>query len=392
MASLISLGAVEIGLRLLWVKRWTISAGLEHPHFHHRLKSSHTYRFDSSEFSVRIRTNRYGLRGPEPAMPKPAGRFRILVLGDSFTFGFPVQDEETFCSLLEARLRARGYAVEVVNAGVSSYSPTLHYISLRDAWLAFEPDLVMLWYDLGDLQDDYRYQKNLLYDADGRLSRCDPRYVHGRFDWWEWANNRSALAKYLYTKGVRTWEKIRILGLWGYVQAKLRGERAKVAIGRLRGQQAQANALEYERFLLVREFATEELVQPAWAISAKYLTMIRDLLAERDIPFLLGVYPYGMVVGPDQWATGRTFWGFEPGRTYSAAVALNVFEAFSKESGVPLLNTFPAFEAAAKTESLFYDWDGHCTPAGHRVLAEAAADNPQLVRALNDHVRAQHDR
>jgi hypothetical protein len=74
------------------------------------------------------------------------------MLGDSFTFGFAVRDEETFCQLIEQGLRNQGYPIEVVNGGVSGYSPTLHYISLRDEFLALDPVLVILWYDLGDLQ------------------------------------------------------------------------------------------------------------------------------------------------------------------------------------------------------------------------------------------------
>lgn len=108
---------------------------------------------------MHIRTNRFGLRGPDPTIPKPAGMLRILMLGDSFTFGFPVNDEETFAHLIEQGLRARGYPVEVINGGVSGYSPTLEYVSLRDDFLKFEPDLVMVWYDYGDLQEDYWFQK-----------------------------------------------------------------------------------------------------------------------------------------------------------------------------------------------------------------------------------------
>ena len=375
-----------MGLRVFWIKRLTVSAGLEHSHFHHRLMPSHDYHYTSAagEFDVHIRTNRRGLRGPDPAVPKPPGTARILMLGDSFTFGFPVRDEETFSALIEQGLRAQDLPVEVVNGGVSGYSPTLHYLLLRDELIELEPDLVVLWYDFGDLQEDHQFQKNLIYDGAGRIVRCDPRYVNGRFDWGEWLRNRSALAKYVYVKGIRTFEKISTLGVGNYVRAKLRGERAKVAIARMKSEQGSADQGAYDRFLLFREYATEASVAPFWELNARYLRMIRDLLAERDIPFMLGVYPYGMVVGPEQWGAGRGFWGFERGRTYDAGLGVSLFTRFSAQEGVPLINAIDHFKEAGRQEPLFYDVDGHFTPAGHRVLAEHVLTDRQLLNLVRD--------
>ena len=378
----LGIGLLELGLRLLWLKRLTIRAGIEDPHFHHRLKPSETYHFSSSEFDVHIRTNRFGLRGPDPVLPKPEGIVRLLMLGDSMTFGFPVQDHETFCVLVERGLKDRGYPVEVINGGVSGYSPTLHYLSLRDQFLTFEPDLVILWYDLGDLQEDAWFQKNLIYDDAGRIVRCDPQYTYGRFDRWEWLKNHSTLAKYLDTKLLRTLTKIQILGLGGYLQAKLRGERAKVAIARVKREQRAKDLAAYDRFLLIRDTSTDDLIQSYWSVSARYLLMIRDLLDEQRIPFLLGVYPYGMLVGPDQWGQGRVYWGFEKGRTYDASPVLALFKRFSDEEDIPLVNTFDSFKAAAKSERLFYDWDGHFTPAGQRVVANHLLRDPAFLASL----------
>ncbi len=382
LSTLIGLALVEVTFRLAKLKRLTIPAGIDHPHFHHRLNSNQDYRFNSGEFDVTIHTNRYGLRGLDPVIPKPAGVLRILMLGDSFTFGFPVKDDEAFASRIEQGLKEQGYPVEVINGGVSGYSPTLHYLSLRDEFLRFEPDLVMLWYDLGDLQEDAWFQKNLLYDADGRILRADPAYINGQFSRWEWLRNHSVFAKYLDTKLVRTFNAIRILGFGEFVRTKLRGERAKVAIARLKASQQSEDLATYDRFLLVRPSSTPEMLSPYWALSAGYLDRIRGLLAERRIPFVLGMYPYGMFVGPDQWGDGRVYWGFEKGRTYDASVARGLFKQFAKERDVLLLDTFKSFQAAA-TEPLFYNRDGHMTPAGHRVLAAHVLEDPSFQRLMS---------
>lgn len=378
----LSLLAVELAFRVFWLKQVMIKAGIEHPHFHHRLKPDQDYRFRSSEFDVTVHTNRYGLRGPDPAIPKPAGVIRILMLGDSFTFGFPVKDDETFSHLVEQQLRSQGYPVEVINGGVSGYSPTLHYLSLRDEFLRFEPDLVVLWYDFGDLQEDNWFQKNLIYDGQGRIVRCDPAYTHGRFDRWGWMKNHSALAKYLDMKVLRTFKKIQILGLGGYLKATLRGERAKVAIARLKAQQHAEDLAANDRFLLLRETSDRAMLEHYWALSATYLRMIRELLAQRDIPLVLGLYPYGMLVGPEQWGDGRKYWGFEKGRTYDAGAAVAMLRGFASQEGVSFVNTIDSFRAAGASETLFYNWDGHMTPAGHRVLANHLLRDPAFLSLL----------
>ena len=383
-STILSLILLEFGMRLMKLKSLRLAAGIEHPHFHHRLNPSETYHFYSAEFDVHIRTNSYGLRGEDPVIPKPPGTFRILMMGDSFTFGFPVRDEEAFCHLIEEGLRAQGLPVEVINAGVSGYAPTLHYISLRDQYLDFDPDLVVLWYDLGDIQEDAWFQKNLVYDADGRILRADPSYVNGRYDWWGQVVERSMLAKYINNKLFRTFWKIQELGFFEYLALSIQGKRAKVAIAEKHRRERSPDLASYDKFLLVRETSTPEILAPYWSLNVRYLTMIRELLSERGIPFVIGIYPYGMVAGPDQWVPGRTYWGFDEGRTYSADAMLQLFNQFTKEQGMLLLNTFGGFQEAAKTEQLFYGEDGHFTPAGHRVLAEQVVHDPKFVGLVRD--------
>lgn len=67
--------------------------------------------------TYRVSTNALRLRMPEIG-PKPAGTKRILALGDSITHGWGVAADEAWPARLEAELRDRGAAVEVINAGV----------------------------------------------------------------------------------------------------------------------------------------------------------------------------------------------------------------------------------------------------------------------------------
>jgi lysophospholipase L1-like esterase len=90
------------------------------------------------EFQGRpVTINALGLRGPEPATPRPT---RILCLGDSITFGYGVGDGETYPAALGRQLAGRG--VEVVNGGVTGYTSHQARKLLQRVGPALRPDVV----------------------------------------------------------------------------------------------------------------------------------------------------------------------------------------------------------------------------------------------------------
>jgi lysophospholipase L1-like esterase len=93
-----------------------------------------------------------GTRDAEVAVPKPAGTFRVLVLGDSLAYGAAVAAEETFPNRLEALLRARGDAqAEVVNASVSGYTAYNEWQQYLSKGRAFGADVVVVAFCLNDV-------------------------------------------------------------------------------------------------------------------------------------------------------------------------------------------------------------------------------------------------
>jgi len=78
--------------------------------------------FKGKTFGVRVKINESGFRGEEiPISPKSG--LRILALGDSRTYGFLIDEEWTFSSVLQKEMRQRGYEnTQVINGGVFGYS------------------------------------------------------------------------------------------------------------------------------------------------------------------------------------------------------------------------------------------------------------------------------
>jgi hypothetical protein len=109
--------------------------------------------FDSEgpPYGLTYRINAHGFRGPETALTKPAGVWRVALIGDSFAFGEGVRFPDTMGERLESQLSAAADgAVEVLNLAVSGANSGAELSYLRHRGLAFEPDLVLWVYVLND--------------------------------------------------------------------------------------------------------------------------------------------------------------------------------------------------------------------------------------------------
>ncbi len=99
--------------------------------------------------TFRITSNGHGFRTREFSRKRP-GTFRIVTLGDSSTFGWGVDTEHTWQSLLEKRLARDIHGVEVLNLGLSGFT-TRHGLGvLRHYALELEPDLLILSFGAND--------------------------------------------------------------------------------------------------------------------------------------------------------------------------------------------------------------------------------------------------
>jgi lysophospholipase L1-like esterase len=102
-----------------------------------------------------VRFNAWGFRGPEWPAAKPHGNFRIMVLGDSFTFGQGVGEDELYTTLLEKQLRGKfsGKTIEVLNLGVMGYSAVDEAKLLKKIGPLLQPDLLLVQFTGNDVRE-----------------------------------------------------------------------------------------------------------------------------------------------------------------------------------------------------------------------------------------------
>jgi hypothetical protein len=154
---------MELALRIVYARSldfsmemWKYAVQLKHPVADPRLSFAHAPNRSAFLMGVPVSINSHGLRDREYSLAKPADVFRIVMLGDSTTFGWGVPVEETVAKILEGQLnktQVAGYSrFEVLNAGVGNYNTVqevTHYLTYDRE---FHPDLVILEYFINDAE------------------------------------------------------------------------------------------------------------------------------------------------------------------------------------------------------------------------------------------------
>src|SRR5262249_21262173 len=150
-AFLLAIGALELGLALFYRVPSSIESNMvfvADPYTGFRLMPGGAGHF---QMGIPAVANSHGHRAVEVPLKKPPGVFRILVIGDSFTVGANVRQEEAYPKVLERRLRAAyGPRIEVINAGVGGWDPIQYAEYFEHYGREFEPDLVLVGFFVGN--------------------------------------------------------------------------------------------------------------------------------------------------------------------------------------------------------------------------------------------------
>jgi len=124
-----------------------------------------------------VRNNRYGFRERDFAEKKPDGVRRIMVLGDSLTWGAGLSEDERYTNRLEKLLNARNlpFTYEVLNFGIPGAPTTAERATLERYFHLVDPDLIVVGFCVNDPQPrsenysvekeqfDSRYKEYILY-------------------------------------------------------------------------------------------------------------------------------------------------------------------------------------------------------------------------------------
>ncbi|MFT3867815.1 MAG: SGNH/GDSL hydrolase family protein [Nibricoccus sp.] len=149
---------LTVGTLVFWFAPYKIDNRLYRclsPIYHHDLRPNISAKAIWGSNRYRIYTNSLGFKDSAiREIPLKSSAWRVVLLGDSFTEGIGFAYENTFAGILHEHLVPRG--VDVLNAAVSSYSPTIYYRKMK--YLLEEVKLqvneVIVFMDISDIQDE----------------------------------------------------------------------------------------------------------------------------------------------------------------------------------------------------------------------------------------------
>jgi hypothetical protein len=313
-----------LGTQIL--KSGDCATGDFHPYYHHGLKKNLSGVFQWGK-PYDVRTNSLGLRDKSVRdVPAASDKYRILFMGDSFTFGIGIPYEQTFVGRVAGLLDER--KIEVLNAAVISYSPKLYFLKtkylIEQEKLRFNEEYVYL--DISDVQDELNYERfvphlNFFYVAARRLDIL--------------MKNHSFLYYHLR----------RLISQHPYDRLNLK------AAAEFDDRQHRIAAWTYDKD------AFNAWGKKGLALEENYMDLLARLCQEHGIRLTIAVYPWRVSIEKnDRHSIQERFWKY-----------------FAARRGLGFIDHFPDFfkkEVSQSLDRYFIPGDAHWQAPGHQIIAE----------------------
>lgn len=318
------------------------------------------------EYRVRLTINSRGLRGPERDYVKPAGVRRVLLLGDSFTEGFTVEEPESVRARLEAALDAAGGARhEVVNGGTTGWGTDQEYLWYRLEGRRYAPDVVVVLFYYNDLYGDvFTDAGKPWFELEGPDDTLVLRNAPVP------APRRPPLSNAYRLLPWRGSMALRLL--------TLRAHAARPDVGRMLARWGLVEPLpEHAREIPaeMNPFGPRNPGEVAWLWRVT-TAVLRDL--QRDVrtdggELVLFYVPARFEVDDEAWRLTRERYGIGLKR-WSRDKVIEELRRVGDRIGVPLVDPRAALRASeAAGRPTYFPLDGHWNSRGHALAATALA-------------------
>lgn len=337
---LVCLIGLEAGFRLFAPQNLINNEPIyvEDPVVEKRLIPNSKFEFGTTEYRYTVRTNAIGFRDRSHGPAKPDHTKRILVLGDSFTYGPGVEQCKIYLFVLEDLLNRNAqveHSYEVLAMACGGYGPEHYSAVLRNIGLKYDPDVVILAiYVDNDVTDrlDLKslsetppgsFTDTVLYPMNNFLEETSHAFVF----------LRARLEYPLWKMGLRPYNFPEVF-------------------------------LENVSPDLERE----------WERTFETLLEIQRLCREAKTSLMTILIPTIFQVQEDIWQKYITVYKIKP-EEVDLDFPQKKFAGFLQERNFVYLDLLPTFRKSGIDEPLYFPIDRHWNEAGHELCAQILSEN-----------------
>lgn len=300
------------------------------------------------EFKIAFETNDEGLRDdPELRPAKPAGVFRVMMLGDSFVLGYTVDRKDLFVDELEGWWKSEERRVEIVNAGTEGYSTDQEALWFREHGAAYAPDVVVV----------FPYLNDIYWNGEARYGR----YPKPRF-----APDGTLEATTLADPGKMPFLQRLAIGKF---LAFLKTPAHPGGPGSFQPPGAE--------WPIQREFAPLLVDEPDFLANAMARTRGALIALKEDCAkagarlFVCPIPPETAIHKDEHDDFAQKYLGKLPDEAWDPMKPVNDFLALAADLGLETMDPRQALQARAEAgEQLYFDVEWHFNPAGNAALTD----------------------
>ncbi|MCW7071387.1 MAG: SGNH/GDSL hydrolase family protein [Methanophagales archaeon] len=317
----------------------------------------------TQEFQVPVKINSKGLRDREYEYKKPEGINRIVVLGDSFTWGCGVEEKKIFTEVLEDNLLEK---FQVINMGVIGYSNAQELLTLMNEGIKYNPNIVIVAFCIqNDIRDNVKSINKHMFILNNNTELILTNVpISRKRDDADTQNDLLASSEKFLRKHSHAYNF-----LYGRLLSSPFGKNLMVNLLTKLGL-----AEEYGQYNCIFSNTYTPEVQYNWNLTKAILKEIDTVAKENDAKTLIVLIPMQIHVNAELWEKSVRQFGLKTS-DYNLSKPNDILVEFGKENNIHVLDLFPEFRKHIESgEQLYFYKDGHWNPTGHKYAAELIYD------------------
>ncbi|MEK7991314.1 MAG: GDSL-type esterase/lipase family protein [Thiotrichaceae bacterium] len=344
--TLFSVLLIELAFNLIYPIPFSVERGMfcqADPYTSYRLKPNVISYAHNTGYSNRI--NAYGHRDQAVKIPKPDNVFRILLLGDSFTIGAKMREDQAYPYLLEKSLdkQLKNKKVEVVNAGVGGWQPFQYAQYYQHYGQQFQADMILVGLFVGN--DTYAQETKIEHSPTavmGQLISREKAQQTG-IRWKIWLYEHSNLIRLMLNKGATSVNH-------GYLRKNCQDFNSVFL-------QVQTHRLANH---LKRSPVQEQLIQN----TIIQIQRIQNIAVKTQIPVIIALLPDETQINP---VLQQTLLIDKNSDNYDFKMPQSLLTEKLTEINLQNIDLLPAF---LQDSRCLYMNDTHWTAEGHQLVAK----------------------